>query len=161
MPAQRLYCLQNNPTIADEVYFSLIVEILNDRLNEENVPATISSYKNDSESLMLLEAEKEDTIDTLINSLKSKPITQKELDNAKAIGFFGKTIVQKLEQQHQDGHPNYFHRIKYDEWRFGCISEYIVPLEDKKYKVTVVDNVLIHPLYINQIKKWEEIKDEY
>ena len=72
MPAQRLYCLQNNPTIADEVYFSLIVEILNDRLNKENMPATISSYKNDSESLILLEAEKEDTIDTLINSLKSK-----------------------------------------------------------------------------------------
>ena len=92
MPAQRLYCLQNNPTIADEVYFSLIVEILNDRLNEENVPATISSYKNDSESLMLLEAEKEDTIDTLINSLKSKPITQKELDNAKS------KIKNKFEQ---------------------------------------------------------------
>lgn len=92
MPAQRLYCLQNNPTIADEVYFSLIVEILNDRLNKENMPATISSYKNDSESLILLEAEKEDTIDTLINSLKSKPITQEELDNVKS------KIKNKFEQ---------------------------------------------------------------
>ena len=36
-----------------------------------------------------------------------------------------------------------------------------VPIsKDKKYKVTVVDNVLRHPLYINQIEKWEEIKDE-
>lgn len=83
-----------------------------------------------------------------------------EFNNAKAIGFFGKTIVDKLEQQHQDGYPNYFHRIKHDEWRFGCISEYIVPFESEKYKVTVVDNVLKDPLYINQVEKWEEMKDE-
>ena len=42
----------------------------------------------------------------------------------------------------------------------GCVSEYIVPFEDKKYKVTIVDDVLKNPLYINQIEKWEEMKDE-
>lgn len=97
-----------------------------------------------------------------MNNTVERIVKEKEekFGNIEAIGFFGKTIVEQLEQQHQDGHPYYFHRISYNEWRFGCISEYIVPFENKKYKVTIADNVLKNPLYINQIEKWEEIKDE-
>lgn len=87
-------------------------------------------------------------------------MNKEEFDNAKAIKFFGKTIVEQLEQQHQDGYPYYFQRISYNQWYYGCVSEYIVPFEDKKYKVTIVDDVLKNPLYINQIEKWEEMKDE-
>lgn len=81
-------------------------------------------------------------------------------NNMDAIGFFGKTIVNKLEQQHQDNYPHYFQRISYNEWKFGCIAEYIVPFENTTYKVTIIDNILKNPLYINQIEKWEEIKND-
>ena len=85
---------------------------------------------------------------------------QDKSSNKEAMDFFGKTIVEQLEQQHQDGHPSYFKRISYKGWSYGCFGEYIVPFENKKYKVTVADNVLKDPLYINQIEKWEEIRDE-
>ena len=94
---------------------------------------------------------------TLEDIIKEK---EEKFSNTEAIRLFGKTIVEKLEQQHQDGYPNYFKRTNHSEWQYGCVSEYIVPFENKEYKVMVIDNVSKHPLYINQIEKWEEIKDE-
>ena len=80
-----------------------------------------------------------------------------EFNNQKAIDFFGKEIVENLETQHLDDYPNYYKKISYGDWKFGCNAEYIVPFKGKQYKVKVVDNVLKDPLYINQIVSWEEI----
>ena len=77
--------------------------------------------------------------------------------NEKAINFFGEEIVEKIEIQHQDGYPEHYERINYNQWQFGSTGEYIVPFEDKKYKVIVQDNVLKSPLYINVITNWEEV----
>lgn len=77
--------------------------------------------------------------------------------NDKAIKFFGEQIIEKLETQHQDGYPTTYKEIYHKSFGYGDTSKYIVPFKDKKYEVTVVDNVLKHPLYINQIIDWKEI----
>lgn len=84
-------------------------------------------------------------------------MNKEEFNNEKALGFFGKSIVDKLEVQHQDGYPNYFKRTYYNQFIFGDIAEYIVPFEGKEYKVIVEDNVMRDPLFINQITSWEEV----
>lgn len=78
-------------------------------------------------------------------------------DNKKAIDFFGEEIVEKIETQHQDGYPNIYKETYHKSFQYGDTSKYIVPFKNKKYEVTVVDNVLKHPLYINQIIDWKEI----
>lgn len=79
-----------------------------------------------------------------------------DFSNKKAIDFFGEEIVENLETQHLDNYPKFYRKISYNDWKFGCIAEYIVPFKGKQYKVKVEDNVLKDPLYINQIVNWEE-----
>ena len=81
-----------------------------------------------------------------------------EFNNLKAIDFFGEEIVENLETQHLDNYPKFYRKISNNDWKFGGSAEYIVPFKNKQYKVKVEDNVLKHPLYINQIVSWEEFK---
>lgn len=79
-----------------------------------------------------------------------------DFSNKKAIDFFGEEIVDKIEQQHQDGYPTFYQRIDFNFWQYGSSGYYLVPFKNKMYKIRVEDNVLKHPLYINQIVSWEE-----
>ena len=82
-----------------------------------------------------------------------------KINNLKAVDFFGKDIVEKLQEQHQDGYPNNFKKIQSNLWQYGDTSKYIVNLNKKDYVVTVEDNILIHPLFINVITNWEEVEE--
>lgn len=80
-------------------------------------------------------------------------------NNQKAREFFGDEIVNNLEQQHQDSYPSFYKIINKQQFQFGNCVEYIVPFKGKNYKVTIQDNILINPLYINQITNWIEYKE--
>lgn len=81
----------------------------------------------------------------------------KDYNNTKAREFFGDEIVNKLEEQHQDGYPDHFIKEDYRMYSMGDEGIYIVPFNNKKYRVIVKDNVASDPLNINQITEWSEL----
>lgn len=92
--------------------------------------------------------------------MNNKELTKEleiKISNQKAKDFFGQDIVKKLEEQHMDDFPKYFKEVQNNVWQYGVTSKYIVEFNNKNYVVTMEDNVLVHPLYINVIVGWEEV----